>query len=184
MSKDVDLSSASATASMDGFLAGKKMGSSFESVRGVVGKEEEIPKNASVGTRVVFKGGSGVSLVFKMVPKIGMTGTIVETQEQGSSKIRNARAHLEGRETPLNVRWDDETQGLMYPSYMRLAKEAPKKKARVIRVASLQYLSQFMKVAENTLIHKSTKELWSMRSEEGGFVIERLFDASGDPLKG
>jgi hypothetical protein len=52
------------------------------------------------------------------------------------------------------------------------------------RVASLGDLTDFLKLANNALIQKSTRDLWSLKQDASGFVIERLFDDAGDPLKG
>jgi hypothetical protein len=54
-----------------------------------------------------------------------------------------------------------------------------------MRVASLGDLTSFfMKVGTDTLIHKSTRDLWALKQDAGGFLVERLFDDSGEPLKG
>jgi hypothetical protein len=53
-----------------------------------------------------------------------------------------------------------------------------------IRVASLGDLTEFLRVANDTLVHKSTKDLWSFRRDGTDYVIERLFDSEGEPLKG
>ena len=61
----------------------------------------------------------------------------------------------------------------------------PEKKAFRLRAASLGDLTSFLKVAEGTLIHKSTKDLRSFKKDaEGMILVERLFDDSGKPLKG
>ena len=33
------------------------------------------------------------------------------------------------------------------------------------------------------LVHKATKDLWSFKKDGDNYVIERLFDESGNPLK-
>lgn len=54
-----------------------------------------------------------------------------------------------------------------------------------IKVASLDDLFAFDRIGSNQLIHKCTKELWSIDADDGGNVqITRLFDNSGDPIKG
>lgn len=59
------------------------------------------------------------------------------------------------------------------------------KKASVIRVASLGDLTQFLKRADGKLVHKSTNDLWSYSKDaDGNFLVERLFDDEGSPLKG
>ena len=54
----------------------------------------------------------------------------------------------------------------------------------VIRVASVRQLQGFRRVANDTLVRKSENDMWKLRqSEDGDWVVERLFDANGDPLK-
>lgn len=54
-----------------------------------------------------------------------------------------------------------------------------------VKVASLAQLSGFVRTAEDTLIHKSDRDLWSLQKDaKGEFYIERMFDAQGAPLKG
>jgi hypothetical protein len=58
-------------------------------------------------------------------------------------------------------------------------------RASQVRVASVQDLKPFMRLSEDTLIHKSNRDLWALKKEsDGSFVIERLFDDNGQPLKG
>ena len=59
------------------------------------------------------------------------------------------------------------------------------KSARRIQVSSIGDLSQFLKRADGKLIHKSTNDLWSYSKDaDGNFLVERLFDDNGEPLKG
>lgn len=54
-----------------------------------------------------------------------------------------------------------------------------------VRVASLQQLSGFHRLSADTLIHKSDRDLWSIRKDaDGALMIERMFDDNGTPLKG
>jgi hypothetical protein len=60
-----------------------------------------------------------------------------------------------------------------------------KRQASSVRVASLGDLTSFFtKVGNDTLIHKSTRDLWALKQDANGFLIERLFDDHGEPLKG
>lgn len=54
------------------------------------------------------------------------------------------------------------------------------------KVGSLAQLNGFIRTAEDTLVHKSSRELWALRQDGGGgdFYIERMFDETGGPLKG
>jgi hypothetical protein len=54
-----------------------------------------------------------------------------------------------------------------------------------MRAASLGDLTEFMKTADGNLVHKSTKDLWSLNKDADGILtVERLFDSLGEPLKG
>lgn len=54
-----------------------------------------------------------------------------------------------------------------------------------IRVASLQQLKPFQRTSAETLVHKSDRDLWTIKKEaDGAMYIERLFDDNGKPLKG
>lgn len=70
------------------------------------------------------------------------------------------------------------------------AKAAPpraRRKAVIGRtkIASLNQLQGFVRTAEDTLIHKSDRDLWSLRKDaQGDFYVERMFDEAGAPLKG
>jgi hypothetical protein len=52
------------------------------------------------------------------------------------------------------------------------------------KVASLGDLSNFVRVSTETLIHRSNRDLWSIKREGNELFIERLFDDNGEPLKG
>lgn len=59
----------------------------------------------------------------------------------------------------------------------------PTKTARV-RVASIQQLSPFERLSKVTLVHKSDRDLWTLKKDGNDYFIERLFDDNGQPLKG
>ncbi len=62
--------------------------------------------------------------------------------------------------------------------------EVAQGKTATFRVASLGDLTDFLKVANGTLVHKSTKDLWSFNKDaDGNFLVSRLFDDEGEPLK-
>jgi hypothetical protein len=61
----------------------------------------------------------------------------------------------------------------------------PSKATGRTKVASLEQLSGFIRTAEDQLIHKSDRDLWSLRKDaQGDFYVERMFDETGAPLKG
>jgi hypothetical protein len=52
-----------------------------------------------------------------------------------------------------------------------------------MKVASLADLSGFVRASADTLVHKSTKELWALRQDGKNYFVERLFNDAGSPLK-
>lgn len=52
------------------------------------------------------------------------------------------------------------------------------------KVGSLQQLQGFQRISAETLVNRSTQDLWAIRKEADGFYIERLFNDDGTPLKG
>ena len=66
----------------------------------------------------------------------------------------------------------------------QMKKELKSLDKKSFRVASLGDLTDFLKVAEGQLIHRSTNDLWSVTADGDGFTITRLFDDAGEPLKG
>lgn len=54
-----------------------------------------------------------------------------------------------------------------------------------MKVASLDDLFSFERIGKDKLIHKCTRDLWAIDTDtEGNVQITRLFDNSGDPIKG
>lgn len=54
-----------------------------------------------------------------------------------------------------------------------------------VKVASLSDLSQFFRISQETLVHKSKKDLWQIKEDKKGqIIIERLFDPdTKEPIK-
>lgn len=53
------------------------------------------------------------------------------------------------------------------------------------KLSSLDQLSSFFRIGNDTLVHKADKDLWKIsESSAGDVIIERLFDpASNNPLR-
>ena len=52
------------------------------------------------------------------------------------------------------------------------------------KVASIKDLSAFVRLSADELVHKSTRDLWTIRRQgDGGMFVERTFDDTGAPLK-
>ena len=69
------------------------------------------------------------------------------------------------------------------PSIISSVGKAPVRKASGrMKVGSLAQLEGFSRVASDTLVHKSTKDLWSITREGQDLYIQRLFSDEA-PLK-
>lgn len=54
-----------------------------------------------------------------------------------------------------------------------------------VKIASLSDLSEFFRMSQDNLIHKSKRDLWQIKEDKkGGVIIERLFDPeTKEPIK-
>lgn len=82
-------------------------------------------------------------------------------------------------------------KGLMEGSEAKVASKAlmsginPSANVNSVKVASMDDLFAFHRASDSHLIHKATRDLWSIESDkDGGVRITRLFDNEGEPIKG
>lgn len=142
--------------------------------------ENALQLPVEAGTKVVFAGGMGAYLSYDNPPVEGDIGEVVTVKSAGGDIT-----HHEGK---VFIQWDDGKFRSIHAEHLRPASD--KKASRelnpsVIRVSSLGDLTQFLKRADGKLIHKSTNDLWSYSKDaDGNFLVERLFDDEGEPLKG
>lgn len=155
---------------------------SFTSVRALTDKGRaagalQLPVEA--GTKVQLTANAGSVLAYDDPPVPNEVGTVVA--------VRAASGNITSHEGVVFVKWADGKLRAIHAEHLRLSKGAVRTTtagtANRIRVASLGDLTDFLKYAEDTLVHKATRDLWKVRKDGGGFVVERLFDDSGAPLK-
>ena len=183
---------------VDQRIAGKHLGDSFESVRHLTEKGREAASlnlPVSAGTRVSFAGSLGALLTYDNPPVKGAVGEVVN--------VKSANGDVTAHNGKVFVKWDDGEFLPIHAVHLRLANKKKIRTGRMvtkdptdflgrissgvttIRVASLGDISSFLKVADGTLVHKSTNDLWSFTKDaDGGLIVERLFDDNGQPLKG
>lgn len=89
---------------------------------------------------------------------------------------------IEGLSSGLDAFFEREP-AVITPFGQEVQKTAATKPGRM-KVASLSDLNGFVRSSSDTLVHKSTKELWALRQNGEGYFVERLFNDSGTPLKG
>lgn len=133
-----------------------------------------LPSNISSGTRVAFKQTLSGVLQYPNIPQGEGTVILVRVGNTDSTSHR-------GR---VMVSWDDGFFQPMLREHLRLA-PSQRQASQLRQYCSMEDLQGSFTKARNAsdLVHKATKDLWTFRKEDTGYVIERLFDASGGPLK-
>jgi hypothetical protein len=158
-------------------------GGQFQSVRSLAAAQadptctlEDMALTA--GTKVKFVATAEALFTYPDPPEPGSVGTVIEAKVAGVT----ATMH-EGR---AFVAWADGKARAIHQSHLTLAVQ-PSKTANKnrIRVGSSldSLLGEFLKVADDTLVNRSSRDLWGLRQDSEGYVIERLFDDRGEPLK-
>lgn len=167
---------------IDEVLGTSRLGSvKHTSMRALTDKAREasalkLPVNA--GTRVAFKVNLGSVMTYSDVPHPACEGTVIT--------VRTAEGPMTHQASNVFVLWDDGKFRSIRAEHLKPG--TSKKTASNFRMvaSSLGDLSEMfgtVKTGGDELIHKATKDLWSCRKEGGQFVIERLFDDTGKPLK-
>lgn len=164
---------------IDNFLGGQPLdGTHSEEVRGLLAKERsKVTLPVPVGTRVAFVPSHGALLSYQEFPEGTGEGTVVlvRTGSLGDTTSFNGKVF---------VLWDDGKMRAIHNGHLKLAGPNRKTARRFsIRTSTLGDIGSLFAQAGQDLVHKSTKDLWSLRKEGEDFVLERLFDESGAPLK-
>ena len=137
-----------------------------------------LPLPQPSGTRVKFVANLGSVLSYDDVPDGNLGGTIIT--------VKTAEGNLNHREGRAFVLWDDGKFRPILAEHLRLASQK-NRVASVVRMSAgnLGDLSGLFASSgrEDELVHRATKDLWAFRQEGGQYVIERLFDDTGKPLK-
>jgi hypothetical protein len=133
------------------------------------------------GDRVSFSRSVDALLSYdrSSLPGTKVLGTVVLCKVAGRHKV----ADNTGR---VFVRWDDGKFQPMDPAHLRRATSNRRvAQSFTFKVASLdEIVPAFSTTAsDNELVQKATKDLWSFRQEGSQYVIERLFDDNGKPIK-
>lgn len=137
----------------------------------------ERSRRILAGTRVVLSENTE-NLFTYQVPHLPMGGTVV--------KVRTSSGDTTQTGDRTFVLFDDGVIRHVLCRHLSRARQSRKHQGKYRRVVSnLGDLSGFMRSpgGSNELIHKSTKDLWSVSRDGGEYVIERLFEETGEPLK-
>lgn len=141
-------------------------------LRGLRATTSEIPS----GTRVAFDGKLSSLLCYPAPPGIGACGTVV--------KVRTSSGDTTEFNGLVFVKWDDGRFFGVQRGHLRAGSKSRTANSYRMTVTAMGDLTDFMKSGtDEELVHKSSKDLWKLSKANGEYVIERLFDETGNPLK-
>lgn len=135
----------------------------------------EIPQ-MKPGTKVAFHATLQSLLTYSNAPLHGTTGYVVRVYERLASSQPGS----------VWVKWDDGSFGRFQEEHIRRVSSNGDRKAFSISFSAMDLSElgdEYMLHTASTLVHKAKKDLWAFRKEESGYVIERLFDDTGHPVK-
>lgn len=170
--------------SIDDFLGdGRKLeGKQFSSMRNLTQAAREanaLPLPVDAGTRVKFVANIGSVLTYDDIPGPNVEGTVVT--------VKTGSGNTTAMDERVFVIWDDGNFRPILAEHLRQAGVTSKRSHSVRMVVSdLGDISSFFAAASgggDELVHRATKDLWSFRKDGEQFVIERLFNDNGQPLK-
>lgn len=169
-----------ASGNMDGFLSGASNPSTvvqrYLERRARVHLPEEVP----AGFRVAFDGQLSSILAYANPPEAGALGTVVS--------VKTAMGNVTQHDGMVFVKWDNDDFFAAHHAHLRQAPSAGRQARSNYRqvLSSLGDLDGFLRSgsgSDSELVHKATKDLWSLKQSGGEYVIERLFDETGKALK-
>lgn len=166
---DISFTSNSKTSGIDAILS--------TTMADLVGKKNKKEATSfKEGSRVVAFTNNGV-VIPGQLPSSGTKGTVVSVET-----VNGSTTHL-GNE--IFVKFDGRSKIDNVPSeFLKLASMKVSNLDEHFIILSGPSLMSHIASGENALVHKSTKDLWSVRvSEDGSYEVERLFDDNGNPLK-
>ena len=137
----------------------------------------QLPVKA--GTRVRLAENVGVVLAYEDLPDSGVEGSVI--------LVRSPSGDVTASQRGVHVLWDDGKLRAIRAEHLRLA-GGNQKRAGMVRMSFVDFggiadVFGLSKEGSSDLVHKATKDLWSFRQEDGEYVIERLFNDEGQPLR-
>lgn len=136
-----------------------------------------LPLPVNAGTRVAFKVNLGSVLTYPDVPHPACEGTVIT--------VKTATGPATHQGSDVFVLWDDSKFRVIRAEHLKPGTSRKTATSFRMVVSDLGDISSMFINASSgdDLIHKATQDLWSVKKDGGSFVIERLFDNSGKPLK-
>lgn len=128
------------------------------------------------GMRVYVTTNNGL-VIPSNVPMNGTKGTVISVKTANGDKT-----FLDGE---VFVRFDgrNKVEKVSY-QFLRKASVRVSNLDDFVFVQGNTSMLHFAQQEDTQLVHKSSKDLWSVKlSEDGSYDVERLFDSEGNPLK-
>jgi len=171
------------TSSLDSYLGGNSLDSDhYNSMKALTDRQKEaeaVSLPVSPGTRVSFITNVGSVLTYPNPPDPNSVGTVVT--------VRSANGDTTAHNEMVFVQWDGGNFLPVHRMHLKAAVRNQKRASSVVmKVSNLGDLGAFFspsKRSKNDLVRKSTKDLWSLQKDGDQYVLSRLFNESGDPLK-
>ena len=176
-----DMAGAYAKEGYDVMLQGRELdGPAFNGMRALTSAAREagsLSLPVEAGTRVQFLANLGSVMSYSDIPDPKVAGTVVT--------VRTGSGDTTSLDNRVFVAWDDGVFRPIAPEHLRSFTST--RQARTVRmvVADLGDLSNFFGAStrEDELVHRATKDLWSVQKSGEKFIINRLFKDDGSPLK-
>lgn len=156
-------------------------GDYFSQVQGVTAagrKKFALQLPSPAGTRVRFVSSMESLFSYDDVPGDRVLGTLIT--------VKSAGGNVTSHEGSAFVMWDDGVFRAIRAEHLRVAKD-PGKTASTVRIATTdlnKIASMFGTTSSSDeLVHKATQDLWSFRKDGDQYVLERLYNDTGKPLK-
>lgn len=168
------------THAVDHWMQAAEEDSYYNQVRALTDHEREkkaLALPVEAGVRVAFTANLGSVLYYDYVPEDGTHGSVV--------MVRTAAGDTTYVGDQVFVKWDDGYFMPVHHHHLRPVVGEKTANTFSMRMADLGDISTLFASDEKTgdLIHKSTQDLWSLEQRDSGYVISRLFDDTGEPLK-
>lgn len=161
-------------------ISGIKMGGKQKtSVRNLLADAGEgleyVSWPPAAGTRVAFKESLEAMFAYKNAPDPGENGTIV--------LVRCAHGDTTHTNEYAFVKFDSGRFMHIHKDHLTRAAKTKTASNLRLRVASLGDLTSFFNPSSRgELVHKSSRDLWSLKKEGDSYVLNRLFDEYGNPI--
>jgi len=141
-------------------------------------KDSALTLPVTAGSRVAFNATLESVLTYPDVPHPACEGTVIT--------VKTAEGPMTHQGSDVFVLWDDGRFRPIRAEHLKTG--SPRKTATNFRmvVSDLGDISSMFTPArsgDDELVHKATRDLWAVKKDGSSFVIERLFDDTGKPLK-